>query len=111
MYNKSQLDTKSLEELKTIAEELKITKISKLKEQDLIYKILDHQAANPKKEDLEKETFKTQKTQKRTRLKPKPVAESNVGDSKNISVKSTETPKTDVKKNKTIYSTHKIRFA
>ena len=99
MYNKSQLDTKSLEELKTIAEELKITKISKLKEQDLIYKILDHQAANPKKEDLEKETFKTQKSQKRTRLKPKPVAESNVGDSKNISVKSTETPKTDVKKN------------
>ncbi|MFA7081502.1 MAG: transcription termination factor Rho [Bacteroidales bacterium] len=106
MYNKSQLDTKSLEELKSIAEELSIPKINKLKEQDLIYKILDHQAANPKKEDIEKEN--TTKTAKRTRLKPKPIAESNVGGSKatkeakpeaeKAEVKKTEVKKTEVKK-------------
>ena len=77
MYNKSQLDTKSLEDLKKIAQELNITKLNKLNEQELIYKILDHQAANPAKEDVEDSSPK-QKTQRRTRLKPKPVAESNV---------------------------------
>lgn len=77
MYNKSQLDTKSLEDLKKIAQELNITKLNKLNEQELIYKILDHQAANPAKED-EEESSPKQKTQRRTRLKPKPVAESNV---------------------------------
>ena len=77
MYNKSQLDTKSLEDLKKIAQELNITKLNKLNEQELIYKILDHQAANPAKED-EEESAPKSKTQRRTRLKPKPVAESNI---------------------------------
>lgn len=78
MYNKSQLDTKSLEDLKKIAQELNITKLNKLNEQELIYKILDHQAVNPAKEDEEKTSSPKQKAQRRTRLKPKPVAESNV---------------------------------
>jgi transcription termination factor Rho len=78
MYNKSQLDTKSLEDLKAIAQELNIPKLNKLNEQELIYKILDFQAANPSKEQKEEEASPKQKTQKRTRLKPKPVAESNV---------------------------------
>lgn len=103
MYNKSQLDTKSLEELKSIAEELSIPKINKLKEQDLIYKILDHQAANPKKEDIENEKANSAKTTKRTRLKPKPIAESNVGGSKvakqeKADLKKTEQKKTEAKK-------------
>ena len=78
MYNKSELDTKSLEDLKTIAQELNIPKLNKLNEQELIYKILDFQAANPSKEDQEESSSPKEKTQKRTRLKPKPVAESNV---------------------------------
>lgn len=81
MYNKSQLDTKSLEDLKAIAQELNIPKLNKLNEQELIYKILDFQAANPSKEQKEEEASPKQKTQKRTRLKPKPVAESNVNGS------------------------------
>ena len=93
MYNKSQLDTKSLDDLKKIAQELKIPKLNKLTEKDLIYKILDHQAANPSKEETEKLSEPKPKTQKRTRLKPKPVAESNVGSSKTINSQS-QTAKT-----------------
>ncbi|MBP1630207.1 MAG: transcription termination factor Rho [Bacteroidetes bacterium] len=77
MYNKSQLETKSIEELKSIAQDLKISKINKLNEQELIYKIIDFQAANPTAEDSETES-KTNNAQKRTRIKPKPIAESNV---------------------------------
>lgn len=79
MYNKSELDTKSLDDLKLIAKELKIPKFNKFKEAELVYKILDFQAANPAEEDIAKEAEKKQKNQKRARLKPKPVAESNVG--------------------------------
>lgn len=79
MYIKSELDAKSLDELKSIAKELKIPKISKLKEQELVYTILDFQAANPAKEDIAKKAEQKPKTQKRARLKPKPIAESNVG--------------------------------
>ncbi len=79
MYNKSELDAKSLDDLKLIAKELKIPKFNKFKEAELVYKILDFQAANPAEEDIAKEAEKKQKNQKRARLKPKPVAESNVG--------------------------------
>lgn len=79
MYNKSELDTKSLDDLKLIAKELNIPKFNKFKETELVYKILDFQAANPADEDIAKESEKKQKNQKRARLKPKPVAESNIG--------------------------------
>ena len=79
MYSKSELDTKSLDDLKLIAKELNIPKFNKFKETELVYKILDFQAANPAEEDIAKEAEKKQKNQKRARLKPKPVAESNVG--------------------------------
>ena len=87
MYNKSELDAKSLDDLKLIAKELKIPKFNKFKEAELVYKILDFQAANPAEEDIAKEAEKKQKNQKRARLKPKPVAESNVG----ASLKTNET--------------------
>jgi transcription termination factor Rho len=58
---------------------LNIPKFNKFKETELVYKILDFQAANPAEEDIAKEAEKKQKNQKRARLKPKPVAESNVG--------------------------------
>lgn len=54
MYDIVELNNKSIEDLKEIAKELKISKISVLKKQELIYQILDHQAINPqpiKKQD------------------------------------------------------------
>jgi transcription termination factor Rho len=47
MYDIIELNSKKVAELKEIAEDLKIPKFDKLLKQDLIYKILDHQAANP----------------------------------------------------------------
>ena len=49
MYSKSELSSKAHIELITIAEEMGISKAKRLDAQELIYKILDHQAANPDK--------------------------------------------------------------
>ncbi len=49
MYDISKLKTKKLPELRDLAKELKLTKISQLKKQDLIYRILDFQAVNPQR--------------------------------------------------------------
>jgi transcription termination factor Rho len=48
MYDILQLNQKTVADLKEIAKELDIKKTQKLKKEDLIYTILDHQAANPK---------------------------------------------------------------
>ena len=50
MYDIIELNGKLLTELKQIAKDLNIQKINNLKKQDLIYKILDHQALNPKEQ-------------------------------------------------------------
>lgn len=55
MYDIVELNEKLVNELKEIAKDLNIPKYEKLVKQDLIYKILDHQAANPSKEMLELE--------------------------------------------------------
>ena len=47
MFDIIELNGKSLPELKEIAEKLSIPKFESLKKQDIIYKILDHQALNP----------------------------------------------------------------
>jgi transcription termination factor Rho len=44
MYDILELSKKLLPELKDIAKELNVKKAESLKKQDLIYKILDHQA-------------------------------------------------------------------
>ena len=44
MYTIEQLNDKLLSELKAIAEDLKISGITKLSKKDLIYKIIDEQA-------------------------------------------------------------------
>lgn len=75
MYSKDVLSQKTQPELVEIAKELGVSKSSKLKKEELVYKILDFQAANPSKEDIEQE--QNQKKQKRVRLKPLPVADSN----------------------------------
>lgn len=55
MYDIIELNNKLASELKEIAKELNIPKYETLKKQDLIYKILDHQALNPSPEDLQSE--------------------------------------------------------
>ena len=49
MFEISKLKEKKLPELQEIAQELKISKFKTLKKLDLVYKILDHQASNPRK--------------------------------------------------------------
>ena len=55
MYDIIELNNKLATELKEIAKDLNIPKYESLKKQELIYKILDHQALNPSPEDLIKE--------------------------------------------------------
>lgn len=47
MFDILQLNEKLLPELKEIAKKLAIENFESLKKQDLVYKILDHQALNP----------------------------------------------------------------
>ena len=44
MYNKSQLEERSIDELRAIAKAMNISKISRLTAQEIVYKILDSQA-------------------------------------------------------------------
>ncbi len=55
MYDKSELEGKLLNELREIAKQFNIRKSETLKKQDLVYMILDHQAANPTPDILEAE--------------------------------------------------------
>ena len=60
MYILEKLNTKKVAELKSIAKELNIAKHEKLKKQELVYAILDHQAENSKS-DKESSNFKREK--------------------------------------------------
>lgn len=55
MYDKQELEEKLLPELREIAKQLNIRKSETIKKQELIYQILDHQAANPGPDILEAE--------------------------------------------------------
>ncbi len=76
MYTKEELTKTALVSLIEIAKDLGISRASKLSENELIYKILDHQAANP--DPAEESQPKVAPRPKRARLKPKPIAESNM---------------------------------
>jgi transcription termination factor Rho len=62
MYNIDDLNVRLLSELKEIAEELGVKNFKKLPKKELIYKILDFQAANPqtKKATTKKATAKAE---------------------------------------------------
>ncbi len=86
MHSINSLNEKILSELIEIAEGLKIPKASKLTKQDLIYKILDHQALNPSQEIIDQERKniphkRARKTEKR------PIASSSSSKSTNNIVK------------------------
>jgi len=55
MYDKSELEGKLLNDLRDIAKQFNIRKSETMKKQDLVYMILDHQAANPTPDILEAE--------------------------------------------------------
>ena len=74
MYNISELSTKAHIELIEIAKELGISRPTRRDPQELIYSILDAQAKNP---PADADQGEQPVRQKRTRLKPTPVAESN----------------------------------
>ncbi|MBO4371745.1 MAG: Rho termination factor N-terminal domain-containing protein, partial [Bacteroidales bacterium] len=76
MYTKEELTKTALVSLIEIAKGLGISRASKLTENELIYKILDHQAANP--DPADESQPKVAPRPKRARLKPKPIAESNM---------------------------------
>ena len=72
MFEISQLKEKKLAELQEIAKELKVSKYSSLKKLDLVYQILDVQAATPTIQDHSENTPPKQKRPRRERVsKPK----------------------------------------
>ena len=56
MFEIAQLKEKKLAELQEIAKQLNISKFRSMKKLDLVYQILDHQAANPVKQEPKKES-------------------------------------------------------
>lgn len=80
MYSKAELEAKAQVELINIAKELGISGAAALNPQDLIYKIIALQSENPKALTREQEQQQKENPalprQKRTRIKPKLMAES-----------------------------------
>jgi transcription termination factor Rho len=84
MYDIISLNEKLLPELKEIAKKLKITGADGLKKQDLIYKILDHQAQNPdlvndKKAELEMAEVSDKTSEKSVQRAPAHASSDNGG--------------------------------
>ncbi len=107
MFEISQLKAKKLPELQDIAKQLNVPKYRSLKKLDLVYQILDYQAANPEAVKAKVETDSNQKPeqkqnkpqQKRARVQRKPK-ENNDQKSIEFSEKSEkkENPKSQEKK-------------
>jgi transcription termination factor Rho len=74
MFEISQLKAKKLPELQDIAKQLKVPKYRSLKKLDLVYQILDYQAANPQavKASVETETKENKPQHKRARVQRAP---------------------------------------
>ena len=87
MYDIIELNSKKVADLRDIANELNIKKSDKLKKQDLIYKILDEQAINPKKtekpaaEKTESKDSNDSRPQRRPNKRPAPKASNEAKDS------------------------------
>ncbi|MBQ9417207.1 MAG: transcription termination factor Rho [Bacteroidales bacterium] len=77
MYSKTELEAKAHVELMTIAEQMGIPRAKRLEAQDLVYRILDHQAANPQQGD-ESPASDPEARHRRNRLKPQLLAESSL---------------------------------
>ena len=73
MYDIIELNSKKVSDIKEIAKKLNLRRYDKLVKQEIIYKILDHQALNPPQEVIEKEKEEAKKTlrSKRNRMQKK----------------------------------------
>ncbi len=81
MYSKTELEAKAHIELIGIAEQMGISKAKRLEAQDLIYRILDHQASNPTPEQQAADARRAAEGEGRRRrqhLKPQLLAESSM---------------------------------
>ncbi|PWK18336.1 transcription termination factor Rho [Xanthomarina spongicola] len=104
MFEISQLKEMKLPELQDIAKKLNVSKYRSLKKLDLVYQILDHQAANPKavkevvKEEPIKEAPKQQDKKPRQRVQRPPAREQQKTEQKPIQKEKAEAPKVENKK-------------
>ena len=89
MLEISELKSKSLAELKDLAKAMKIPRTSQLKKLDLVYKILDFQAANPETE--EKKPSLPKSSQKKESKPDKPNKQPQPEDSGETATKKTKT--------------------
>ena len=79
MFEISELKAKTLADLQQIAKSIGLTKTSQLKKLDLVYQILDIQAATPIKEEKRSENTKPRVNKpKRKRVVKKVVSEENI---------------------------------
>ncbi|MBI6117981.1 transcription termination factor Rho [Salegentibacter maritimus] len=88
MFEISELKAKKLPELQDIAKSLNVPKFRTLKKLDLVYQILDYQAANPKKakealtDDTKKEESPKGKAPDKSSEKPKAKKTGKIGSNK-----------------------------
>jgi transcription termination factor Rho len=89
MFEISELKAKTITDLQVIAKSIGLTKISQLKKLDLVYQILDIQAANPTKNKApmppKEREQKVEKTKRKRVLKPSQEA-TKQRDAKNVEV-------------------------
>ena len=120
MFEISQLKEKKLPELQDIAKQLNVSKFRSLKKLDLVYQILDHQAANPTTPSVNKDERRPPR-QKRERVQkpregnaqrtmdfkenPKPQAQNTNYSSKDDRTK-TEAPKGKQNRPQVAQNTH-----
>ncbi|MDR1847544.1 MAG: transcription termination factor Rho [Bacteroidales bacterium] len=99
MYNKSELEKMSLEEIKTIAKGFNLTKISRLDAHEIIYRILDFQAANPTAVKMEEPkpnltvVTRSQKTKSQNKSPEPVIATTEKPKEENVEQKADEEPK------------------
>ncbi|MFK8059549.1 MAG: transcription termination factor Rho [Polaribacter sp.] len=114
MFEISELKAKKLANLQEIAKSIGLKKISQVKKLDLVYQILDTQAANPAKAETSTKTEETSKTEKPKRKRVAKVVpnktpdrtpsveklpeENKVVENKIEEKKEVHTPKKEVKK-------------
>ena len=104
MFEISKLKEKSLVELQQIAKEINLSKFSQLKKLDLVYRIIDHQAANPPATPK-----KTSEKPKRKRIsKPQPTSKKTENKSVSNNPKK-ETKKENIVKEEKVESTKKAQ--
>jgi transcription termination factor Rho len=81
MYNLKELESKHLPELREIAAQLNLRRITNIPKRELIIRIIDHQSEHPDEETLKQEE-KEQQRRRRRRIKPSPEYKTNSADEK-----------------------------